>query len=150
MTPKFVKAPTELGATLADHFHAKALAISPDNERVLVSPAWTLPLVEDIDQGYLGIADGKVQQLKSIPKDNSASRRVMEETCYHQIYNRVVTEGSTLTLPEVRHIIETGYSVQRKSLKEQNEVISVHVAKKYINTSLLPRTGTTTLKTTAG
>ncbi|XP_068166900.1 protein adenylyltransferase FICD [Antennarius striatus] len=149
MNPDFVEALTELGTILeekdvvqADHLYTKALSISPCNERALVSRDRTLPLVEEIDQRYFSIIDSKVRRLMSIPKGNSALRRVMEETYYHHIYHTVAIEGSTLTLSEIRHIIETRYAVPGKSLQEQNEAIGVDAAMKYINTTLLSRTGT--------
>ncbi len=153
MNPDFVDALTELGTILeeekdvvqADHLYTKALAISPCNKRALVSRDRTLPLVEEIDQRYFGIIDSKVRRLMSIPKGNSALRRVMEETYYHHIYHTVAIEGSTLTLSEIRHIIETRYAVPGKSLQEQNEAIGVDAAMKYINTTLLSRTGAITV-----
>ncbi|XP_030647408.1 protein adenylyltransferase FICD [Chanos chanos] len=149
MNPDFVDALTELGTILeeekdvvqADHLYTKALAISPCNEKALISRDRTLPLVEEIDQRHFGIIDGKVRRLMSIPKGNSALRRVMEETYYHHIYHTVAIEGNTLTLSEIRHIIETRYAVPGKSLQEQNEAIGVDVAMKYINTTLLSRAG---------
>ncbi|KAM9823127.1 protein adenylyltransferase FICD [Syngnathus typhle] len=150
LNPDFVDALTELGSILeeekdvvqADHLYTKALAISPCNKRALVSRDRTLPLVEEIDQRHFGIIDRKVRRLMSIPKSNSALRRVMEEAYYHHIYHTVAIEGSTLTLSEIRHIIETRYAVPGKSLQEQNEAIGVDAAMKYINTTLLSRTGT--------
>lgn len=153
MNPDFVDALTELGTILeeekdvvqADHLYTKALAISPCNERALVSRDRTLPLVEEIDQRYFSIIDSKVRQLMSIPKGNSALRRVMEETYYHHIYHTVAIEGNTLTLSEIRHIIETRYAVPGKSLQEQNEAIGVDAAMKFINTTLLSRMGAITV-----
>ncbi|KAG7491094.1 adenosine monophosphate-protein transferase FICD [Solea senegalensis] len=153
MNPDFVDALTELGTILeeekdvvqADHLYTKALAISPCNERALVSRDRTLPLVEEIDQRYFSIIDSKVRRLMSIPKGNSALRRVMEETYYHHIYHTVAIEGSTLTLSEIRHIIETRYAVPGKSLQEQNEAIGVDAAMKYINTTLLSRSAAVTI-----
>ncbi|XP_061527599.1 LOW QUALITY PROTEIN: protein adenylyltransferase FICD [Phycodurus eques] len=150
LNPDYVDALTELGTILeeekdvvqADHLYTKALAISPCNERALMSRDRTLPLVEEIDQRHFGIIDSKVRRLMSIPKGNSALRRVMEETYYHHIYHTVAIEGSTLTLSEIRHILETRYAVPGKSLQEQNEAIGVDAAMKYINTTLLSRTGT--------
>nr|XP_061803890.1 protein adenylyltransferase FICD-like [Nerophis lumbriciformis] len=150
LNPDSVDALTELGTILeeekdvvqADHLYTKALAISPCNKRALVSRDRTLPLVEEIDQRHFGIIDSKVRRLMSIPKGNSALRRVMEETYYHHIYHTVAIEGNTLTLSEIRHIIETRYAVPGKSLQEQNEAIGVDAAMKYINTTLLSRTGT--------
>uniref|UniRef100_W5LIK5 Protein adenylyltransferase FICD n=1 Tax=Astyanax mexicanus TaxID=7994 RepID=W5LIK5_ASTMX len=153
MNPDYVDALTELGTILeeekdvvqADHLYSKALALSPCNQRALVSRDRTLPLVEEIDQRHFGIIDGKVRRLMSIPKGNSALRRIMEETYYHHIYHTVAIEGNTLTLSEIRHIIETRYAVPGKSLQEQNEAIGVDAAMKYINTTLLSQTGAITI-----
>lgn len=152
MNPDFVDALTELGTIVeekdviqADHLYTKALALSPCDQRALVSRDRTLPLVEEIDQRHFGIIDKKVRQLMSIPKGNSALRRVMEETYYHHIYHTVAIEGNTLTLSEIRHIIETRYAVPGKSLQEQNEAIGVDSAMKYINTTLLSRSGAITV-----
>ncbi|KAK3538367.1 hypothetical protein QTP86_000560 [Hemibagrus guttatus] len=152
MNPDFADALTELGTILeekdvvqAEHLYSKALAISPCHQRALVSRDRTLPLVEEIDQRHFGIIDAKVQRLMAIPKGNSALRRVMEETYYHHIYHTVAIEGNTLTLSEIRHIIETHYAVPGKSLHEQNEAIGVDAAMKYINTTLLSRPGAITV-----
>lgn len=149
MNPDHVDALTELGTLLeeqkdvvqADHMYCKALSISPCHQKALVSRHRTLPLVEEIDQRHFSVLDGKVQRLMSIPKSNSALRRIMEETYYHHIYHTVAIEGNTLTLSEIRHIIETRYAVPGKSLQEQNEAIGVDAAMKYINTTLLSRPG---------
>ncbi|XP_048858551.1 protein adenylyltransferase FICD [Brienomyrus brachyistius] len=153
MNPDFVEALTELGTILeeekdviqADHLYSKALAISPCNEKALVSRDRTLPLVAELDQRYFSVIDSKVRRLMSIPKGNSALRRVMEETYYHHIYHTVAIEGNTLTLSEIRHIIDTRYAVPGKSLQEQNEVIGVDSAMTYINSTLLSRVGSVTI-----
>lgn len=153
MNPDFVEALTELGTILeeekdviqADHLYSKALAISPCNEKALVSRDRTLPLVAELDQRYFSVIDSKVRRLMSIPKGNSGLRRVMEETYYHHIYHTVAIEGNTLTLSEIRHIIDTRYAVPGKSLQEQNEVIGVDSAMTYINSTLLSRVGSVTI-----
>uniref|UniRef100_A0A674F4X4 FIC domain protein adenylyltransferase n=1 Tax=Salmo trutta TaxID=8032 RepID=A0A674F4X4_SALTR len=99
-----------------------ALQQAVEMKTALVSRDRTLPLVEEIDQRHFGVIDSKVSRMMSIPKGNSALR------C-----------GNTLTLSEICHIIETRYAVPGKSLQEQNEVIDVDAAMKYINTTLLSR-----------
>ncbi|XP_053552422.1 protein adenylyltransferase FICD [Bombina bombina] len=148
MDPDHVDALNELGILLeeediiqADYLYSKALAISPHNKKALVNRDRTLPLVEEIDQRYFSIIDSKVKKVMSIPKGNSALRRVMEESYYHHIYHTVAIEGNTLSLSEIRHIIETRYAVPGKSLEEQNEVIGMHAAMKYVNTTLVSRIG---------
>nr|XP_020657518.1 adenosine monophosphate-protein transferase FICD [Pogona vitticeps] len=153
MDPDYVDALTEFGLfseeekdiIQADYLYSKALTLSPRNEKALVSRDRTLPLVEEIDQRFFSLIDKKVQKVMSIPKGNSALRRVMEESYYHHIYHTVAIEGNTLTLSEIRHIIETRYAVPGKSLVEQNEVIGMHAAMKYVNATLVSRIGSVTL-----
>ncbi|XP_006006198.1 protein adenylyltransferase FICD [Latimeria chalumnae] len=153
MDPDYVDALNELGIFLeeekdiiqADHLYSKALTISPCNEKALVNRDRTLPLVEEIDQRHFSIIDSKVKKVMSIPKGSSALRRVMEESYYHHIYHTVAIEGNTLTLSEIRHIIETRYAVPGKSLVEQNEVIGIDAAMKYMNTTLVHRIGSVTI-----
>ncbi|KAM8961272.1 protein adenylyltransferase FICD isoform 1-T2 [Pelodytes ibericus] len=153
MDPDHVDALNELGIFLeeekdiiqADYMYSKALMISPHNEKALINRDRTLPLVEEIDQRYFSIIDSKVKKVMSIPKGNSALRRVMEESYYHHIYHTVAIEGNTLSLSEIRHIIETRYAVPGKSLEEQNEVIGMHAAMKYVNTTLVSRIGSVSI-----
>ncbi|NXP95067.1 FICD transferase, partial [Passerina amoena] len=117
MDPDYVDALNEFGIfseeekdiLQADYLYSKALTISPHNEKALSNRGRTLPLVEEIDQRYFSIIDSKVKKVMAIPKGNSALRRVMEESYYHHIYHTVAIEGNTLTLSEIRHIIETRY-----------------------------------------
>ncbi|CAH2295071.1 adenosine monophosphate- transferase FICD [Pelobates cultripes] len=149
MDPDHVDALNELGILLeedkdiiqADYLYSKALTISPHNKKALINRDRTLPLVEEIDQRYFSIIDSKVKKVMAIPKGNSALRRVMEESYYHHIYHTVAIEGNTLSLSEIRHIIETRYAVPGKSLEEQNEVIGMHAAMTYVNTTLVSRVG---------
>ncbi|XP_078523538.1 protein adenylyltransferase FICD [Lissotriton helveticus] len=153
MDPDHVDALTEMGIFLeeekdiiqADYLYSKALTIAPRYEKALVNRDRTLPLVEEIDQRYFSIIDRKVKKVMSIPKGNSALRRIMEESYYHHIYHTVAIEGNTLSLSEIRHIIETRYAVPGKSLEEQNEVIGMHAAMKYVNTTLVSRIGSVTI-----
>ncbi|KAB0394480.1 hypothetical protein E2I00_014501 [Balaenoptera physalus] len=153
MDPGFVDALNEFGifseedrdVIQADYLYTRALTIAPHHKAALVNRDRTLPLVEEIDQRYFSIIDSKVKKVMSIPKGNSALRRVMEETYYHHIYHTVAIEGNTLTLSEIRHILETRYAVPGKSLEEQNEVIGMHAAMKYVNTTLLSRIGSVSI-----
>ncbi|XP_069850754.1 protein adenylyltransferase FICD isoform X2 [Dipodomys merriami] len=153
MDPHDVDALNELGIfseedkdiIQADYLYTRALTLSPFHEKALVNRERMLPLVEEIDQRYFSTIDGKVKKLLSIPKDSSALRRVLEETYYHHIYHTVAIEGNTLTLSEIRHILETRYAVPGKSLEEQNEVIGMHAAMKYVNTTLVSRIGSVTV-----
>ena len=153
MDPGFVDALNEFGIfseedkdiIQADYLYTRALTIAPHHEKALVNRDRTLPLVEEIDQRFFSIIDSKVKKVMSIPKGNSALRRVMEETYYHHIYHTVAIEGNTLTLSEIRHILETRYAVPGKSLEEQNEVIGMHAAMTYVNTTLLSRVGSVSI-----
>ncbi|XP_048198718.1 protein adenylyltransferase FICD isoform X1 [Perognathus longimembris pacificus] len=153
MDPHYVDALNELGIfseedkdiIQADYLYTRALTLSPFHEKALVNRERMLPLVEEIDQRSFSTIDSKVKKLLSIPKDSSALRRVLEETYYHHIYHTVAIEGNTLTLSEIRHILETRYAVPGKSLEEQNEVIGMHAAMKYVNTTLVSRIGSVTI-----
>ncbi|XP_062038293.1 protein adenylyltransferase FICD isoform X2 [Lepus europaeus] len=153
MDPDSVDALTEFGVfseedkdiIRADYLYTRALTIAPHHEKALVRRGRTLPLVDEIDQRYFSTIDSKVKKVLAIPKGSSALRRVMEETYYHHIYHTVAIEGNTLSLAEIRHILETRYAVPGKSLEEQNEVIGVHAAMKYINTTLVSRIGSVTI-----
>ncbi|NXK92303.1 FICD transferase, partial [Formicarius rufipectus] len=153
MDPDYVDALNEFGIfseeekdiLQADYLYSKALTISPHNEKALSNRGRTLPLVEEIDQRYFSIIDSKVKKVMAIPKGNSALRRVMEESYYHHIYHTVAIEGNTLTLSEIRHILETRYAVPGKSLVEQNEVLGVDAALKYVNATLASRIGSITI-----
>ncbi|XP_061866404.1 protein adenylyltransferase FICD isoform X2 [Colius striatus] len=149
MAPAYADALTEFGIfseeekdiVQADYLYSRALTVAPRHEKALLSRHRTLPLVEEIDQRYFSVIDGKVKKVMAIPKGSSALRRVMEESYYHHIHHTVAIEGNTLTLSEIRHIIETRYAVPGKSLLEQNEVMGMHAALTYINGTLLARPG---------
>ncbi|XP_074058355.1 protein adenylyltransferase FICD [Macrotis lagotis] len=150
--PDYAEALTELGlfseeeqdVLQAAFLYGRALAVAPHHEKALVHRDRTLPLVEEIDQRYFGLLDRKVRKVMAIPKGSSALRRVLEEAYYHHIYHTVAIEGNTLTLSEIRHIVETRYAVPGRSLEEQNEVIGMHAAMKYVNATLVSRIGAVT------
>ncbi|XP_038619682.1 protein adenylyltransferase FICD [Tachyglossus aculeatus] len=154
MNPDDVEALNEFGIfseeeediVRADFLYGKALALSPCHQKALRNRDRTLPLVEEIDQRYFGLLDAKVKKVMAVPKGDSALRRVMEEAYFHHIYHTVAIEGNTLTLAEIRHIVETRYAVPGRSLEEQNEVVGVHAAMMFVNTTLLARPGAVTLR----
>ena len=112
--------------------------VSP-NQRVSRDRA--RPPVEEIDRRHFSVIDSKLHRLTSIPEGNPGLRRATEETHYRHIYDTVAIDGSTLTLPEVRQIIETHYAVPGKSLLEQSEAIGMDAAMKHIDTALLSKAG---------
>lgn len=112
----------------ADYLYPRCLA--PHHEGA-GQPRRTLPLVEEIDQRrFFSIIDSKVKKVMSIPKGNSALRRVME-TYYHHIYHTVAIEGNTLTLSEIRHILEAALRSAGEEPGGANEVIGMHAAMTY-------------------
>ncbi|XP_078712877.1 protein adenylyltransferase FICD [Lampetra fluviatilis] len=152
LDPDFPDALNEYGLFLeedenvvqADHMFNRALALMPCHLQALSNRGRTSPLVEEIDQRRFAIIDSKVKKLLLIPKWDGALRRVMEESYYHHIHHTVALEGNTLTLSEIKHIVETRYAVYGKSLAEQNEVLGIDAAMKYMNASLINRIGSIT------
>ena len=108
----------------------------PDNSDTTPGPSMDTTSTPD---PCLTIIDSKVCRLKCILKGNSGLRRVMEESYCHHIYHTVAMEGNTLTLAEIRHVIETHFAVPDSRLHAQNEVLGVDEAMKYISSNLLSR-----------
>lgn len=57
---------------------------------------------------------------------------VKREAYYLHIYHTVSIEGNTLTLNELRYILETGKAVAGKSIVEHNEVLGLERAMQYV------------------
>ncbi|VDO71740.1 unnamed protein product [Schistosoma margrebowiei] len=64
-------------------------------------------------------------------------RRAKVEHYFKHVYHSNAIEGNTLTLAQTRSILETRLAVGGKSLLEQNEVLGMDSALRYINNTLL-------------
>lgn len=135
----------ERDVVTADHLYRKALIVSPGHSRALANRQRTQPLVEEIDQTKFNRIDKKRDMLYKVPGNHPGLRRMKKEAYFMNIYHSNAIEGNTLTLAQTRSIIETKIAVGGKSLVEQNEVLGLHAALSYINSTLIHRVGEITL-----
>ena len=102
--------------------------------------------MDDIDQRMFTKVDEKREMLGvQIPEHSRALQRAQEEFYYLQIYHTTAIEGNTLTLEQMRSIMETGLAIGGKSILEHNEVLGMNAALHFINNTLMNRFGKMTL-----
>lgn len=70
----------------------------------------------------------------------------MREFYYEHIYHTVALEGNTLTIDEIKEIINSRNGIAGRSLREHNEVVGVDEALKYLNSTLLLKYGAITIE----
>ena len=70
----------------------------------------------------------------------------MRETYYLHIYHTNAIEGNSMSLLQTRSIIETGYVVPGKTVKEHTEVLGLHDALGFINSTLVNKHGPITME----
>ncbi|CAH8549405.1 unnamed protein product [Dicrocoelium dendriticum] len=121
----------------ADHMYTRALTVNPGFDRAGRSKDRLMPLVEEVDQRRFNVIDLKVRQFYQIPETNAGLRQAKFEHYFKHIYHTNAIEGNTLTLAQTRSILETRLAVGGKSLMEQNEVLGLDAALRYINATLL-------------
>lgn len=120
----------------ANLLYQRALAYEPSHSTALANRERTMPLVEEIDKKMLLDIDKKKTELYKYPPSNSALRKAMKEFYYQHIYHTVALEGNTLTIEEIREIINSRRAIPGKSIFEHSEVIGVDEALKYLNSTL--------------
>ncbi|KAF5402000.1 Adenosine monophosphate-protein transferase FICD [Paragonimus heterotremus] len=121
----------------ADHLYTRALIFDPHFSQAYRSKGRLMPLVEEIDQRRFNIIDFKVRRFYQIPETNPGLRHAKLEHYFKHIYHSNAIEGNTLTLAQTRSILETRLAVGGKSLMEQNEVLGLDAALRYINSTLM-------------
>ncbi|CAH8586286.1 unnamed protein product [Heterobilharzia americana] len=121
----------------AEHLYTKALIVDPSVSKACFHRERLMPIVEEIDQRLLNAIDFKVRQFYHIPEGDPGLRRAKVEHYFKHVYHSNAIEGNTLTLAQTRSILETRLAVGGKSLLEQNEVLGMDLALKYINNTLL-------------
>ncbi|CAH8854001.1 unnamed protein product [Trichobilharzia szidati] len=121
----------------AEHFYTKALIVDPGVSKACLHRERLMPIVEEIDQRLLNAIDFKVRQFYHIPEGDPGLRRAKVEHYFKHVYHSNAIEGNTLTLAQTRSILETRLAVGGKSLLEQNEVLGMDLALRYINNTLL-------------
>lgn len=158
LEPEFADALTGYGEFLedddnivqADLLYQRALTYEPSHTTALANRERTIPVVEKLDKNLLSEIDKKKSQLYEYPPHSTALRKAMKEFYYEHIYHTVALEGNTLTIEEIREIINSRNGIAGKSIFEHNEVIGVDEALKYLNNTLLLNPGAITIEQIKG
>ncbi|XP_041467228.1 protein adenylyltransferase FICD-like [Lytechinus variegatus] len=130
----------------ANHFYSCALISNDSHSKALMNRERTSAAVAEIDKRMFAKVDEKREQLGlQIPDNNGALQRAQEEFYYLQIYHTTAIEGNTLSLEQMRSIMETGLAVGGKSVMEHNEVLGLNLALQFINNTLMHRFGKITV-----
>ena len=74
----------------------------------------TKGLVAIFDQNKLNEIENKRLQLTHIPVNSPALQRIQKEAYFHHIHHTVAIEGNTMSLQEIRVILETGRCIGGK------------------------------------
>lgn len=121
----------------ADELYFKALTYSPNHQAALSNRKRTAPVVDRLDLKLFAEIDKLKTRLRDrIKLDDFES--VKKQAYYLHIYHTVGIEGNTMTVEQLRYVLETGHVVSGKSLLEHNEVLGLEKAMQYVK--LLTRT----------
>ncbi|CAH1980503.1 unnamed protein product [Acanthoscelides obtectus] len=115
----------------ADELYFKALTYSPDHKAALINRERTAQVVEGLDYNLFKSIDSKNDYLKKRMKMDSFEA-VKKQAYYLHIYHTVGIEGNTMTVEQLRYLVETGQVVSGKSIIEHNEVLGLEKAMQYI------------------
>nr|CAH7765454.1 unnamed protein product [Callosobruchus chinensis] len=115
----------------ADELYFKALTYSPDHKAALVNRERTAQVVESLDYNLFKSIDSKNDYLMKRMKLDSFEA-VKKQAYYLHIYHTVGIEGNTMTVEQLRYLLETGQVVRGKSLIEHNEILGLEKAMQYI------------------
>ncbi|GAA36087.2 adenosine monophosphate-protein transferase FICD [Clonorchis sinensis] len=121
----------------AEHLYTRALIVDPKSRTADQSKERLMALVEEIDQRRFNVIDMKVKRFYEVPESNPGLRQAKMEHYFKHVYHSNAIEGNTLTLAQTRSILETRLAVGGKSLMEQNEVLGLDAALRYMNATLL-------------
>ncbi|KAG5876349.1 hypothetical protein JTB14_003671 [Gonioctena quinquepunctata] len=121
----------------ADELYFKALTHSPDHKAALINRERTAQVVEGLDYKLFKDIDERNDFLKNRMKLDGYET-VKKQAYYLHIYHTVGIEGNTMTVEQLRYLLETGQVVSGKSLIEHNEVLGLEKAMQYVK--LLVRT----------
>ncbi|XP_076471084.1 protein adenylyltransferase FICD-like isoform X2 [Babylonia areolata] len=130
----------------ADHYYKIALKVGPTHSKALMNRQRTSPIVEEMDQKNLNRIDHKRALFYTVPATNPALLQAKDDAYFAHIYHSNAIEGNTLTLSQTRAIIETRTAVGGKSLAEQNEVLGLDAALRYLNSTLVGRDSSLSLQ----
>ena len=130
----------------AEHMYCRALISSPRHDKALSNRQRTLPLVEEIDQNNFDRIQKKRDIIVNIPDNNPALRRMKRESYFAHIHHTTAIEGNTFTLSQTRSFVETRIVIAGKSIMEHNEILGMDAALHFVNSSLVYRIGSITVK----
>ncbi|XP_072162921.1 protein adenylyltransferase FICD-like [Diadema setosum] len=130
----------------ANHLYSCALVVNESHSRALMNKERTSAAVAENDKRLFARVDEKRELLgQQMPEHSRALQRARAEFYYLQIYHTTAIEGNTLSLEQMRSILETGFAVGGKSVLEHNEVLGMNAALRYINETLMHRFGAISL-----
>ncbi|XP_066248859.1 protein adenylyltransferase Fic-like [Euwallacea similis] len=115
----------------ADELYFKALAYSPNHEAALSNRKRTAPVVDRLDHKLFEEIDKLKNVLKERMKQDNFNT-VKKQAYYLHIYHTIGIEGNTMTVEQLRYVLETGHVVSGKSLLEHNEVLGLEKAMQYV------------------
>lgn len=132
----------------ADELYTKALMHYPGHKDALMNRQRTVQVVEQLDLQMFQTIDAKRDMLKDVPETDAAFNKFKKQAYYLHIYHTVGIEGNTLTIEQLRYLLETGRAVFGKSIIEHNEILGLQLAMKYVK--LLVRVGRIEIKEILG
>nr|CAB3246148.1 adenosine monophosphate-protein transferase FICD-like [Phallusia mammillata] len=153
LSPNFSESLNEFGEFLenenvvqADLLYQRALFCDPEHSTALTNRKRTAPLVLEHDKNVFVEIDDKKKELYKYSSHHPTLRSAMKEFYYQHIYHTVAIEGNTMTLEQIRQIIDHKTVVAGKSIMEHNEVIGIAEALAYMNNTLLMNIGEITIE----
>lgn len=123
----------------ADLLFQRAIMVKPDYTAAIMNRKKTSPIVIEHDQKLFSVIDGKKLELYKYSTHQPTLHSAMKEFYYQHVYHTVALEGNTLSLEQIRMIIDHHVAVGGKSIVEHNEVVGVTEALQYMNNTLLKR-----------
>lgn len=115
----------------ADSYYFKALTYEPSHEAALMNLERTAHIVEELDVLMFSVIDKKRDLLRERYHQHIdfESKRLIY---YMHIYHSVGIEGNTMTMSQLKYLIETGRAVAGKSILEHNEILGLELAFQFL------------------
>lgn len=88
-------------------------------------------MVDRLDLEFFKSIDKKKDYLKK-QFDSYNFEALKKQAYYLHIYHTVGIEGNTMTVKQLRTLLETGQVIKGKSITEHNEVLGLELALKYV------------------
>ena len=142
---KFGEFLEEENVVQADMMYQRAISYDPTHNTALLNRQRTAPVVAEHDEKRFAQIDAKKAELYKYSAHHPSLRAAMKEFYYQHIYHTIALEGNTLTLEEIKTIIDHHTTIAGKSIFEHNEVIGIAEALNYMNNTLLMKIGNITI-----